>query len=52
MNDNGNQIYDGPGELAAALDDFDVITCYFIHIRIIRNSLKNHTRPTFIVFVL
>ncbi|XP_050434704.1 catenin alpha isoform X4 [Adelges cooleyi] len=22
-NDNGNQIYDGPGELAAALDDFD-----------------------------
>lgn len=25
MNDNGNQIYDGPGELAAALDDFDVI---------------------------
>ncbi|XP_050544679.1 catenin alpha isoform X2 [Daktulosphaira vitifoliae] len=23
MNDNGNQIYDGPGELAAALDDFD-----------------------------
>lgn len=43
MNDNGNQIYDGPGELAAALDDFDVITYYFIHIRIIRNPLKNHT---------
>jgi len=30
MNDNGNQIYDGPGELAAALDDFDVIMFYFI----------------------
>lgn len=32
MNDNGNQIYDGPGELAAALDDFDVIMYYLIHI--------------------
>lgn len=31
MNDNGNQIYDGPGELAAALDDFDVIIFYFIY---------------------
>jgi len=31
MNDNGNQIYDGPGELAAALDDFDVIMFYFIY---------------------
>lgn len=29
MNDNGNQIYDGPGELAAALDDFDVIIIIF-----------------------
>lgn len=31
MNDNGNQIYDGPGELAAALDDFDVIIYNFIY---------------------
>lgn len=30
MNDNGNQIYDGPGELAAALDDFDVNTKYML----------------------
>lgn len=29
MNDNVNQIYDGPGELAAALDDFDVIMSIF-----------------------
>lgn len=30
MNDNGNQIYDGPGELAAALDDFDVCINYIL----------------------
>lgn len=30
MNDNSNQIYDGPGELAAALDDFDVIINYIL----------------------
>jgi len=41
MNDNGNQIYDGPGELAAALDDFDVITYYSIHSRFRRNPFKN-----------
>jgi len=39
MNDNGNQIYDGPGELAAALDDFDVIMYYLIHNIFRRNIL-------------
>lgn len=43
MNDNGNQIYDGPGELAAALDDFDVMTYYFIHSKFRRNLLKDYT---------
>jgi len=39
MNDNGNQIYDGPGELAAALDDFDVITYYLIYCKFRGNVL-------------
>lgn len=30
MIDNGNQIYDGPGELAAALDDFDVNNTFML----------------------
>lgn len=40
MNDNGNQIYDGPGELAAALDDFDVITNVSYFILILRKPFQ------------
>lgn len=42
MNDNGNQIYDGPGELAAALDDFDVIINLCILVKLERiHSMYN-----------
>lgn len=52
MNDNGNQIYDGPGELAAALDDFDVITYNLIHTKGIQRKHIKGTHNTTMFFKL